>query len=79
MISPYNQSLSILLATIKFPIGVAIIKSKSTLVISIPNKPIKDTKTKYCVELRLVIVKPIRQFRIKERIGIIPNKTKTKT
>ena len=40
------------------------------LVTSIPNKPIKDTKTKECVKSKLVIEKPIRQFRIKEGIGI---------
>ena len=40
------------------------------LVTSIPNKPTKDTKTKECVKSKLVIEKPIRQFRIKEGIGI---------
>ena len=54
----------------RFLIGVATIKSKSMLVTSIPNKPTKDTKTKECVKSKLVIEKPIRQFRIKEGIGI---------
>lgn len=35
---------------------------------SIPYKPIKDTKTKECTKLKLVTNKPIRQFRIKGRI-----------
>ena len=51
------------------------IKSKFMLETSIPNKPQKkkkkkNTKAKECVEPRLATKKPIRQFRIKERIEI---------
>ena len=38
--------------------------------IGIPNKPTKDAKTKECVESRLVIEKPIKQFRIQKGIEI---------
>ena len=48
--SLYTQSLSILLTTTKSPKGVATNKSKSMLLIDIPNKSAKDTETKKCVE-----------------------------
>lgn len=57
-----------LFATTKASIEVVIIKSKFMQVMSIPYKPIKDTKTKECTKLKLVTNKPIRQFRIKGRI-----------
>ena len=44
------------------------IKSKFILVTSILNKLTKDNKTKEYIELWLITKKPIRQFKMKERI-----------